>query len=162
MTTDQYLQFGVPDYGGFTTEEEIARRLSTITGTRGSPSIGARVEAKRARVRAQEGAGLGMTNVAALQPIPMDADHSDVPKVSGQGQAQAQAQVQTRSVVSAFKNLCASRPESLIDWIIIFIIIVALVCMFENAPDMISRVFRGSAIGRAKGGWCAECGGVVD
>lgn len=158
--TDQYLQFGAPDYGGFTTEEEIARRMAMTPGSLGSPAIGARIEARRARARPQEYLTDSPTASPAISPSPQPSQ-DDIPNTRAPELAR-KVSAPTRSVASALRDLCASRPESLIDWIIIFIIIVALVCMFENAPDVISRVFRGSAMTRAQDGYCAECRGVID
>jgi hypothetical protein len=143
---DSYPQFGASDYGGFTTEEEIARRMATMTSMRGSPAIGVRAEETREP-----------SAPAPAEPVAATA-------------RQESRSPAGRSVTDALYQLCRSRPESVVDWVIIFIIVIAIVCFFEYAPDIFARVIYGSGMHMRGGGhtravdhsnFCAECGGVM-
>jgi hypothetical protein len=147
-----YPQFGNPDYGGMTTDEELARRY-IATDARGSPMIGARMymptaSAPPPMVAPPCGAGpvedVPEAQTRAFAPAPVSASADVIPQVI--------------SVSQAVRQIFYSRPITAFDWIIIFILILALISFFEYAHDIIGGMHARSYHG---GNFCTECGGTV-
>lgn len=79
--------------------------------------------------------------------------------------ALALAHAHAPSVSDAVCQLFKSRPTNAIDWLIIFVIIIAIACFLERAPLLFSRVMESSTVrsgARAsRENFCHTCGGVV-
>lgn len=150
----EYPQFGNPDYSGFTTDEELARRY-IATEARGSPTIGARMY---------------MPTAAMPPPLAGPVCGQPPPNINGAEQMPASAPMpvseeRPKSVSEAVMEIFRSRPLSALDWIIIFILIIAAICFFQYANDLVSTLFRtkrpGAMGGIIGGNFCATCGGTV-
>jgi hypothetical protein len=139
-----YPQFGNTDYGGFTTDEEIARRFADRT-FRSAPD---------ARSSPLIGAPIGNTSVGDAPPslaIP-----PTMPPASGGGEIP--------SVSDTVAQLFRSKPVTAVDWILIFIIIIAVACFFERACEYFERsggVTGSRAHHHMGGNFCSTCGGTV-
>lgn len=157
-----YPQFGNPDYGGFTTDEEIARRR-IITDARGSPMIGAKMY---------------------MPTIPMVPAASTIPAVSAASAPSYESQqlpqslhsppqlsqpqesaMTTRgddippplSISEAFRQIFYSRPITAFDWIIVFVMILVIISFFEYIRDSFvpqQHSYKG-------GNFCSLCGGAT-
>lgn len=149
--SSEYPQFGNPDYSGFTTDEEIARRY-VATDARGSPTIGARMY---------------MPTAAMPPPLvhPVCGAATAAEQEAGAAASAAQhaasaAMSAPKSVSEAVMEIFRSRPISAFDWIIIFILIIAAICFIQYAGDLINSIFR-TQRHYSGSNFCATCGGTV-
>lgn len=158
-----YPQFGNPDYSGFTTEEELARRY-IATSPRGSPTIGAQMYVQPPMPEGTQSSGRDERDVAERAP---GAPNSD-PARNTAG-SRIDTDNQTMTVSDAVMQIFRSRPVSAFDWILVFVLIIAVICFFEYSGDLLDN-FRHSPHGRGAshlpfpvvgGNFCATCGGTV-
>jgi hypothetical protein len=127
-------QFGNQDYSGFTTEEELARR-SILTDARGSPAVGVQM---------------------SIPPMSPDAPISPA-LVAGRKIDGAMARMGPATTTQAIMQVFKSKPVTVLDWVIIFIIIVASVCFLEYMRDL----WAPSSGHRHGGNFCETCGGTI-
>lgn len=143
--SSSYPQFGNPDYGGFTTDEEIARRHIT-TDARGSPMIGAKMYMPTASAPPPMVAPL-----CEMQPLPPPPPQE---KVTREDDIPIPPPL---SVSEAFRQIFYSRPITAFDWIIIFVMILVIINFFEYIRDSFvpqQHSYKG-------GNFCSLCGGAT-
>lgn len=151
-----YSQFGNPDYGGFTTDEEIARR-HIITSARGSPMIGAKMYMPT----------IPAVPAASAQPLYESSPSPQQPPQSPPQSLPQESAMTTRggdipispplSISEAFCQIFYSRPVTAFDWIIIFVMILVIISFFEYIRDSFvpqQHSYKG-------GNFCTLCGGAT-
>jgi hypothetical protein len=131
-----YPQFGNPDYSGFTTEEEFARR-AFMPSARQSPVIGAQMQIDEP-IAPVYAASPTVAPVIATTTTPVDAP------------------TKSASTSDAVAQIFRSKPVSAFDWILLYIIIVAAICFIEYARDFLRGY---SHVGGSN--FCSACGGTV-
>jgi hypothetical protein len=101
---------------------------------------------------------------ASMSP-PMVHPVCGAPTLAEQAGAEAEQAARTtvanipKSVSEAVMDIFRSRPLSAFDWIIIFILIIAAICFFQYAGDLINSLFRTHH--HEGGNFCTTCGGTV-
>lgn len=142
-----FPQFGAFDYSGLTTEEEMMRH-TFVNGERGSPLIGARISTDQ---RAQIPAGLpysytcrgaSASTPASAAPIAPMVPVAPVAPMAPQAPAQKMDSREPISVTEAALQLFNSRPVSAMDWILLIIIFIAVLCFVEYAGEILGPFLR--------------------
>lgn len=144
-----YPQFGNPDYSGFTTEEELARRY-IATSPRNSQLSGAQM------YMPPGGSMAGNRGDVLPDMNPQPAEVAAPVLAGGVQKSASTIPTITESVMQIFH----SRPVTTLDWVIIFILIIAAICFCEYAHDLLSHSF-GRSSARAGGNFCETCGGTT-
>lgn len=124
-------QFGGPDYSGFTTDEELARRR-LITSERGSPLIGAMTKDVYESDELQP-------SVPQLMAGPLDMRAGA--RVEEPPAPMGTASAPPMTVSAALKQLLQSKPTSAFDWIVIIILITVFLCFFQYGSVFLDEMF---------------------
>lgn len=134
--TSVFPQFGALDYSGLTTEEEMMRQHTFVNGERGSPLIGARISADQ---RAQIPAGLPYSYMCRdPQPVAPAIAPTIAPTVAPQPTTMTKKGAQQSTITEAVLQLFNSQPVSAMDWIILIIIFIAILCFIEYAGEILA------------------------